>query len=127
MPGSYLIDPASGVVFVRAWGRLTDAQVTTLGNAISADPAYRAHASRLEDLREVTDLAVTMSEVGWLVDRHLALQPVRRAYVVRADFAYGTARMLGLRTGAGPDTFLVCRDLGTALEWLGLDPAMGWP
>ncbi len=51
----------------------------------------------------------------------------RRAVVVASDEAFGMARMYGSYSDSAPDQFRVFRELGSALEWVGLDPAMEWP
>jgi len=127
MPGVYHIDTDRGVIFIRAWGTLTDAEVADLGIAVRADPRFRTDYRRIEDLRSVTTFAVTTGFAEEAARLHQIYAPPRRVFVVTSDLAFGMARMLGLLADASPDQFLVTRELDDALTWIGLDAAGGWP
>jgi hypothetical protein len=55
MPCTYHIDTHRGVIFVGAWGVLTEPEIVSAGRAIRADPGMNARYTRLENLMEVTE------------------------------------------------------------------------
>jgi hypothetical protein len=63
MPASYLIDPARGVVFSRAWGVLTDEEILAHGRVLRADARLTPGFRQLADFRDVTTLGVTSEGV----------------------------------------------------------------
>jgi hypothetical protein len=122
MPGSYHIDTRRRMIVIRAWGALTDLEAGEIGRAIKADPAFDASFVRLEDLRDVSKLALTTQFAEYAASRHRVAPPPRRAFVVASDVAYGMARMLQLLADAAPEQFLVTKDYDEACRWLGVAP-----
>lgn len=127
MPGTYQIDTVRGVIFIRAWGRVTDAELMALGDAVRADPSFRPVYRRIEDLRSATMFDISTEFAHEAARRHQMQTPPRRAFVVASDVTFGMARMLALLADASADQFLVTRDLDEALTWIGLDASSGWP
>lgn len=127
MPGSYLIDVARGIVFTRAWGVLVDAEVLAHGSALKNDPRFHHGLRQIADFRELTSVRVTTEGVTLAAQRNPFRRDARRALVAPSDESFGVSRMFEHYMDADPEQFRVFRDLGPALLWVGLDPAMAWP
>ena len=126
MPADYLIDRALGVVFSRAWGVLTDADLLDHQRRLGQEPDFDPSLNQLFDFHEVTDLQVTTAGIRTLADRNLFRTGSRRAFSVRpgAMAMYGLMRMFQILTSEYPDELRVqFNDVRKAQEWLGLPDA----
>jgi hypothetical protein len=127
MPGSYTIDPKNSIVFSRAWGALTDAELAAHARALQEDPHFDPGFRQLADFRDVGELRVTAEGVRSLVHLNPFAKDARRAFVVGTDVMYGMVRMYQLTLDVEPGSIHVCRSMDEALEWLGLDRSLKWP
>ena len=83
MPADYLIDRAIGVVFSRAWGVLTDADLLEHQRRLGLDPEFNPSWNQLFDFHEVTDVQVTAAGIRTLAERNLFRTGSHRAFTVR--------------------------------------------
>ncbi len=117
VPHSHQIDRATGVVYTRAWGVLTDEDLTGIRVARTAVPAYRPEPARLYDLSEVTNLQLSSRAI---LQQSLATSEApnaRRAIVVPSEVAYGMSRMFAILSGR--DALIqVFRDRASAMQWI---------
>lgn len=124
MPIGYTVDHEQGVVFVRAWGVLTDASVSAQAQAMQNDPEIAAGLSVLVDLRDVT--------VNQLTIKFLQRFPTsfersaHRAIVVGDVYGFAIAQAYSGWV-ADEGAAIVTRDLEAALDWLRLPPRMQLP
>jgi hypothetical protein len=127
MPTSYRIDIDAGIVFDRAWGVLTDAEVASHARALVADSRFNPDFRQLADFRDVTEVRFTASDVRTEAAATIYSLQAHRAFVVPMDVASGLARVYELSPHSAPVTLGVFRRMGDALIWLGLSPATEWP
>ena len=127
MPGSYLIDQTREIVFSRAWGVLTDDEVIWHAKSLRADDRFFPGFKQIADFRELSEILVTPEGVLQVAHINPFTRNSRRAVVVPNDLAFGLVRMFEALAEAEPDQFRIFRDMGPALEWVGLDPATPWP
>ena len=122
MPAEYRIERSRRMVLSRAWGCLTDAELTDNRAALFADAAFEPDMAQLYDFSGVTELKVT-SETLRLFARTSRFSPrARRAMVVSSDAVFGMARMYAIMSDK-EDQIQVFRDVASAMHWL--DSAMG--
>jgi hypothetical protein len=117
VPYSHQIDRAEGIIDTRAWGVLTDEDLSGIRVAMITDPAYKAELARLYDLSDVTDVQVSSRAI---LGQSLvtAEEPTaRRAIVVTSDVAYEMARMFAILSGR-EELIQVFRDRASAVRWI---------
>jgi len=114
---TYSIDSVRRVVFIRGSGVVSSGQLRQCTQVLLSDPRFDPVYGRLADFREVTQWAVVGGSV-----REAGDTLARRATIVTGELAFGLGRMSQLSADSPPDLSLVCRDLPSALAWLGLDP-----
>ena len=117
MPFSQRIDRAQGVIYTRAWGVLTDEDLSGIHAAKMAEPAYKPELTRLYDLSEVTDVPVSSRAILRQSLATAEAPNARRAIVVPSDEAYGMARMFAILSGR-EGLIQVFRDRPSAVQWL---------
>jgi hypothetical protein len=117
MPIGYTFAPERRLIMTRAWGDLSEAQVTAYGVALTGDPRFDRRFVSLSDLREAS-LQKLRSEFVARFKSPLD-RGSRRAVVVSDDVAFGLVRM-HYALHFEPESSLVVRDLATALQWLAL-------
>jgi len=127
MPASYLLDLERRVVFSRAWGVLTDADITAHAAALRSDARFDPSFRQVADFRAVSEIRVTGAVVRGIAFDNPFRREARRAFVVASDLAFGLARMFELAAAADAEEFRIVRTIEPALEWIGLDPATPWP
>src|SRR5437899_5039300 len=127
MSGSYLIDVPRGIVFSRGWGVLTDAEIFAHAGSLRSNARFDPGFRQIVDFRELSVIRVTGAGVHAVAQNNPFRRDARRALVVVTDEAFGLARMFGLFTEADAEQFRIVREIGPALEWIGLDPSTPWP
>jgi hypothetical protein len=127
MPASYLIDQPRGVVFSRGWRVLTDEEILAHGKVLRADARLTPGLRQVADFRDVTKLGVTSEAVRRAAMNNPFGPDARRSFVAPQDEALGMLRMFGIYLNADTSQFRIFRELGPAMEWVGLDPATPWP
>jgi hypothetical protein len=127
MPGSYLIDVESGVVYSRAWGVLTDEEVAAHSETLRADPQFKPDFRQIVDFRELTDIRLSGAGVRELARHNAFHRNARRAFVVASDESFGLVRMFGMFADSDVETFTIVRTLEAAFEWIGMEATTPWP
>ena len=127
MPASYFLDQTRHAVFVRSWGRLTDADVEGVVRALYSDIRFDDSYALLQDYRAITLFELSPGAVRIAASYIAAKRHLRRAVVVGSDVVFGMTRMLQLFSDASPEHFTVYHDLESAMDWVGLDNLGGWP
>ncbi len=127
MSGSYLIDVPRGIVFSRGWGVLTDAEIFAHAESLRSNARFDPGFRQIVDFRELREIRLTGAGVHAVAQNNPFRRDARRALVVVTDEAFGLARMFELFTEADPEQFRIFREIGPALEWIGLDPNTPWP
>lgn len=127
MPIHYTIYADLRLVITRFTGRVTDAEFVELYAALMADDDYGLGTNELADLRDVDALDVSAAALRRVEeiteDRYAGSDAsFRTAILASRDHPYGIGRMYEVFAEDGPEHVRVCRDPGTALSWLGLDP-----
>jgi hypothetical protein len=120
MPGGYTIDESRGLVLSRAWGEIAGADIVVHARALAADPRFVPSYRQLFDFSATTRADVSETAVWTLAEDSPFGAGARRAVVVASNVAYGLVRMFqSLREGRG-ESFLICRDMDEAIQWLDL-------
>lgn len=127
MPGSYLIDVKTGIVYTRGWGILTDEHIAEHARALRADPRFDPGFRQIVDLRELTDVRITGRGIRDVAAINPFRRDARRAFVVVSDETFGLTRMFGFFSESSSEQFGIFRTIEPALEWIGLDPKAAWP
>ena len=127
MPGSYLIDVQRRIVFTRGWGALNDAELIAHAESLSSNGRFDPGFRQIIDFRDLSDIRVTGAGVRAVAQNNPFRRDARRAIVVASDEAFGLTRMFELFTESDPDQFRIFREIGPALEWIGLDRTIAWP
>lgn len=124
MPADNRIDRPERVVYSRAWGVLTDQELTANRAALFGDPAFEPDMAQLFDFTDVTEDRVTSGTLLHLALMSRFTSTARRAIVVSTDVGYGMARMYSMLSGR-EDVIHVFRDRASALRWLDSTTAQG--
>jgi len=127
MSDSYLIDVPRGIVFSRGWGVLTDAEIFAHAESLRSNARFDPGFRQIVDFRELREIRLTGAGVHAVAQNNPFRRDARRALVVVTDEAFGLVRMFELFTEADPDQFRIFREIGPALEWVGLEPDTPWP
>ena len=122
MPATYRLDLGNRVVWSRAWGVVTDAELQSHSRALARDPRFAPDFRQLQDLTEVVEPRVTSAGLQALAELNPFGAGARRAVLVATDTMFGLARMHELMRGDSCDALRVLRDRTAALAWLGLPP-----
>ncbi len=122
----YSLDSETGVVFLRAWGQLTDAELRALSEALATDPRFRPEFRVVADLRPITRDSVSPQFLrqGFRSAFH---PTARRAVVVAAPEPYGMARLYARTANLQEEALALFPDLPPAFAWLGLPADTVWP
>ena len=118
MPATYRIDEAAQIVYSRAWGVLTDADLRDNRAALIRDPAFAPTLRQLYDFSGVTSVGVTSAMVRMLAQTSPFPPGARRAFFVPSDATYGLARMYAIVGDRADEAFRIFRDLQQATVWL---------
>ena len=118
MPADHRIDVTERIVYIHAWGRVTNEDLTGRRAALAADPDFRPEFDRIVyDFAGVTELEVSTETLAGLATSTLFAPSARRAVVVSSHEAFGLARMCATMTG-GEDRIQVFFDHDRAMVWL---------
>lgn len=113
------------LVWVKISDTATFEHMTAYLKSLSKDPRYRPPMKKLVDFRECRDYALTREEAEKFAGLNIELSSVftneKCAIVAPGDLEYGMSRAHEMyTTGSGLD-IAVFRQLGDALDWLGID------
>ena len=122
MPATYRIDSSLRMVFSRAEGVVTEAEILDHRRRLGEDQDFHPGFSQLVDLREVTKAALSHADMRVIASRtNLFNEESRRAMVAQNDAVFGLARMYQMLREEGPEEIMVFRQMPAARRWLGLD------
>jgi hypothetical protein len=121
VPADFVLDPANQVVFSRAWGTLTDADLLDHQRRLKAHPDFKPCFNQVFDFESVTQADVTPDGMRVLARGNAFGRDARRAFVVISPLMYGMMRMFEILTSEDPDEFRVQFDnIASARSWLGI-------
>jgi len=115
---SYSIDANRRLIVVRAYGVLTEADVTRVREQIRVDPGFNREFDQLFDARDVEDIALSKEGMARLADTSILAPEVRRAFVAKTTLQYGMARMFTAVSEQRQHITQVFRELEQAEAWL---------
>lgn len=117
---AYRIEPTDRLVIITGAGALKAAEALDVQNAIRADPAFERGFALLTDYLEVTDLDFDAQDLRRMVVNSPFGPEAPRAYVARADLAFGLLRMFHAFNDPRDqrDRIKVFRDIQAAQQWL---------
>lgn len=118
MPCAYTINLARSLVLSRGWGVVTDRELLAHVRALTADPRFARNFHQLINLRDVTDIQITVSCIREMVRLNPFGAGARRAVVVTNDVVFGMARMYQILSDESPDELQIFRKMDDALQWL---------
>ena len=121
MPADYVIDAEHRIVYSRAWGEFTEADVLVHRQRLTADPQFDPTFRQLADFSGVTCLALTYASVNALTSSDPWHPEARRAFVAPADVVFGMARMYEMLLGEQKSNIAVFRRAEEAERWLHID------
>ncbi|MSU88091.1 hypothetical protein GE300_00500 [Rhodobacteraceae bacterium 2CG4] len=127
MPCDYWTYAAENVVVKRYVGRITHRCVLDLLDRMELDPDYVEGMSEFDDLRHVTELAVTDQEVIWFADlikgfSHRSRTPMRKAVLTASEQTRAAAELFRTEVETVPGLEVaIFADIEQALAFLGID------
>lgn len=119
MPATYEIDAASCLVRTRAWGELTDADLTDYYRRLRADPDFQPTFNQFCDLRPVSRIAATPETLRDLARTKIFAPSARRAFLTKSDADFGLARLFQTYSELEGSTVGVFKEEAAAVAWLG--------
>jgi hypothetical protein len=123
MPTNYGIDVEQQLVFSRASGDVTDAELFNHQSQLARDPLFHRDFSQLADFLGVTSsTGVTAKGIMRLAQEHLYGPSSRRAFVASDPASFGLARMFETYRdiSQGEEQIRVFKNLKDARLWLGI-------
>jgi len=120
VPVDYTIDKKLGVVFTRAWGKLTDEDAFDYQRRLSVDSEFDPNFRQLADLSLVETFLVTSNGIQTLIDEDCWAPDSRRAFVSPSDLLFGMTRMGQTLMEGASRKMNVFRIKSEALCWLGI-------
>jgi hypothetical protein len=114
------LDLARRWVMVRASGLLTYDEIMATRRKFTSDPNFRPDFYQLYDVRKVTRVALTASQVGALAEAPIFHPSSRRACVTTNGETYGIARMFQIyrELNAGKEQIKLFISVEEAEAWL---------
>lgn len=121
----YKINKKFNLVVLKYAGEVTTRQIGGLLRQLANDPDYSSAFNTLSDFLELTS-TYTYEELAslssYITDPENRLGQNKNAYLVSTDVAFGMSRVWAAvrETVIHNSETMIFRDLGAALEWLGL-------
>ena len=121
MPLDFVIDAEHRIVYSRAWGEFTEADVLAHRQRLKADPQFDNTFRQLADFSMVTRFAIPSTSVKALTSSDPWDSDARRAFFAPADVVFGMARMYEMLMGKYTSNIAVFRRAEEAERWLRID------
>ncbi len=121
MPFDIVIDAEHRIVYSRAWGEFTEADVLAHRQHLKADPQFDSTFRQLADFSGVTRLAISATSIRALTSSDPWDSGSRRAYVASTDVVFGMTRMYATLLGESKSNIAVFRRAEEARRWLDVD------
>ena len=122
MPINYRIDAAREIVIVVGTGILTAEEMRQEQAEMNRETDLASHFNQLIDLKEVTELRLSVEDVRQLSYGSPFREGSRRVIVVDRPEDYGLARVFQALTEPHGAELRVLYDLEEARRWLGMGP-----
>lgn len=121
MPADFFIDTQREIVFSKATGVLSAADVYDHMDRLKSSPDFRPEFNQLFDFRSVTKALLPHDEVRALAKQAIFSPRSRRAFVVSGDLNFGIGRVFGTyRELEGETGIVIFKEIREALAWLAL-------
>jgi hypothetical protein len=121
MPFDIVIDAEHRIVYSRAWGEFTEADVLAHRQHLKANPKFDSTFRQLADFSGVTRLAISATSIRALTSSDTWDRSSRRAFVASTDVVFGMARMYATLLGESKSNIAVFRRAEEARRWLRVD------
>jgi hypothetical protein len=118
MACGYTIDLTRSLILSRGWDVVTDRELLAHLRTLTSDPRFARDFRQLVDLRDVTDIQITVSTIREMVRLNPFGAGARRAVVITSDVVFGMARMYQIMSDDSPDELQIFRKIEDALRWL---------
>jgi predicted component of type VI protein secretion system len=120
LPTSYVIDAKRRLVYSRAWGVFSAAEMDEHRRAVATDPAFDPSFAQLGDLREVVRFDIETAILRREATETIFAPTARRALVASSDVGYGLSRVYGAHAELAQQSIRVFREIEDAERWLGV-------
>ena len=121
MPFDFVIDAEHRIVYSRAWGEFTEADVLAHRQHLKANPQFDATFRQLADFSGVTRFTISATSVKALTSSDPWDSEARRAVFAPADAVFGMARMYEMLMCKSTSNIAVFRRFEEAEKWLRVD------
>jgi hypothetical protein len=121
MAFDFVIDAENRIVYSRAWGEFTEADVLAHRQHLKANPQFDSTFRQMADFSGVTRMAISAASIRALTSSDPWGPEARRAYVASADVVFGMARMYAMLLGESKSNIAVFRRAEEAVKWLRVD------
>jgi len=118
MPLTYMIDKARGVVVAHATGVLTADDLQAWRAEMKSNPAFDPTHGQLCDLRDVTDVAISVPAMARIAASTVFAAGSRHALICSTEIQYGMARMYAMLSEPHGQQVHVFREPEVAEAWL---------
>ena len=127
MPYSYDIDTELGLVRVRRWGFLTEAEIMASYAEIADDPRFVRGFDQLTDMRDAEGCDLTSESLQDLGRLAVFERGSKRAFIASRDLHFGLLRIFQAYSDLADQQVHVCRDQDEAADWLAGAPGQTPP
>jgi hypothetical protein len=118
MPITYVIDRGRGVVVARVTGVLTADDLYHWRAEMQLNPDFDPTHGQLCDLRDVTDVAISVPAMARVAASTVFVPGSRHAVICANEIQYGMARMFAMLSEPHGHVVHVFRELGVAEQWV---------
>ena len=122
VPWAVRVDLSCRISYVRLSGDVTVADFRDAQRALTEQSHFDGAFPALIDLRPVTELRLTSTDIRSLATSSPIPASTRRAILVSSDSVYGMARMYELvrESETSKDVVRACKTIDAAAAWLGV-------
>jgi hypothetical protein len=118
MAADFVINTDHKMVFSFGWGRLTISDVNQHRTRLLLDTRYCRDFAQIISLADVTEMALSNSEINSLAKQGLFAPESRRAMVAPSDLQFGLSRVFDSYTAG--QSIRIFRELKDAVAWVGV-------
>jgi len=118
MPLTYMIDASRRIIVARASGVLTEDDLRSMRVLMQGDPGFDRTFGQLLDLRDATEIVVSLPAMARLAAASAFAPGVRRAFVGITDDQYNMAWTFAMLSEPHDQLVHVFRDMAVAEAWL---------
>ena len=116
MPWSYSIDTNRGVIFTKATGTITEADLVAETRAVYQDPEFRSDLNVFHDYSEVADLILSCEFLAAMAENRRFSKNSKTAIWAPGPLSYGLGHIFQVYAHHG--SVVVFHDRNEALAWL---------